>query len=165
MPYLGDVRLRVVPGRSSSITIQESPTGDIVWLQLRKSAGIKAMLRAAKSEYRAGVLVVIDGLEQLSWMRRKRLIFQSYWYGMRLLVTAHSKENWIPTLLHTDVNFHQAKALLTGLIPTRTRMPTDEQLAGLLHKHDGNMREVLMDLYDDFQSRTTQRQEPMPERL
>jgi hypothetical protein len=69
-----------------------------------------------------------------------------------LLVTAH-RDLGLPTLYETRLDLAGARAVLGHLLRGhRVTGPSDEALRALLTKHGGNLREVLFDLYDQYEA-------------
>jgi len=86
-------------------------------------------------------VILFDGAEQLGWLARLR--FQRRARGAAgLLVTCH-RPGLLPTLLTTSTT----PELLSGIVEEilGTRLP---EVSSLFEKHDGNLREVLRELYD-----------------
>jgi hypothetical protein len=77
--------------------------------------------------------------------------------GAGLLVTSH-RPTWLPTLTETEADPILAQQLLDQLLTShsresaeRERLLDTERLRTLLDKHDGNLREVFMELYDELE--------------
>jgi hypothetical protein len=101
-------------------------------------------------------IAVIDGYEQLSrwgrfWLRR-----QCRRGGHGLLVTAHRPAG-LPELLCTGVTLETAWRVLTHLLPDAKGLITAAGLDARLTVWAGNLREVLFELYDLYE---TQRRLP-----
>lgn len=90
-------------------------------------------------------LVTVDGAEQLSWWRWRRLLRSSRRAGA-LLVTCH-RPCRLPTLhAHTT-----SPELLRNLVAELLESGGDDlpvELDELFRRHDGNIRECLRSLYD-----------------
>lgn len=97
---------------------------------------------------RRGV-VVIDGFERLS--RLARFFFVRLARGMRtgLLVTCH-RDCGLPTIWRTQMDLSLAEQIVARLIRdgSERRCLARYDLAARLAAHQGNLREVLFDLYD-----------------
>ena len=94
-------------------------------------------------------LVIIDGFEQLNWWNR---LWLQQICGKRragLLVTAHTDVG-LPTLEETTVCLKTAKTIVAHLSTGQCPV-ADDLLADYLRKHNGNMREVLFGLYDQYE--------------
>lgn len=95
-------------------------------------------------------VVVVDGYEQLSrwnrWQLRRRLKN----IGVGLLVTSH-KQVSLPVLFRTATDVTLAEEIVGKLIGDGTIEAGDVRAA--FHRHGGNLRETLFDLYDIFEQR------------
>ena len=89
-----------------------------------------------------GTLLVIDGYEQLGWWTRRRVRK----HCRRLLVTTHRGQG-LPDLYRTAVMVELAGAIVRGLLAEEV-----PDLARRLGHHRGNLREVLFELYDRYES-------------
>jgi hypothetical protein len=99
---------------------------------------------------RDGVLLVVDGYEQLSWWMRKRIERQCRKWDRGLLVTAH-KNLGLPTLSCTNVTPAMASMLIDRLLQQNGRTLIEKlDLSRRLDRHRGNLRELFFELYDDF---------------
>ena len=100
-------------------------------------------------------IIVVDGYEQLSRFCRYRLHAFCQKHRLGLIVTSHTSVH-LPDLFHTDVTLELAQRIVAGLLgklwagecpPTIT----PEVIADRLTHHQGNLREVLMDLYSLYE--------------
>jgi hypothetical protein len=94
-------------------------------------------------------VAVIDGYEQLGWLARYRLRSLCGRRGHGLLVTAHRPVG-LPVLLGTDVSAAVARRVIAGL-RQGAEPPSEAELAARLRDRGGNFREVLFELYDEFE--------------
>lgn len=129
------------------------PKRGIVWLKLRGRAPSARLLNDQRSAWcHPNSLLVVDGYEQLSMLARARLIFSTGRNSVGLLLTSH-RRTFLPTLVKTKVDATLAKQLLDRVLPDemliRERIMNESRLGELLEKHDGNLREVFMELYDE----------------
>jgi len=101
---------------------------------------------------RRGVLVVLDSAEEVGWLRwlSFRLLLRRRQSG--LLVTSHRRLG-LPTLFQTRMNAALAGAIVARL-DASISMPQHE-LDAMLARHQQNLREVLFELFDRHESRTT----------
>lgn len=102
--------------------------------------GFEADLEAG----RAGRLIVVDGVERLSWLQRTLL--RSFCIGqkMGLIVTTHRRLRGLPVICETSVDRGRFERILEHLgVPQG--IADFERLAGVYHQ---NCREMLFDLYD-----------------
>jgi hypothetical protein len=97
-------------------------------------------------------VLVVDGYEQLGLWHRLRLKRFCRRRGLGLLVTAHAPVG-LPDLFHTAVNLEMAQQIVEQLQRGHPPQVTAEDVATRFSRHDGNMREVLFDLYDLYQLR------------
>ncbi|MDO4557810.1 MAG: hypothetical protein Q4C47_02465 [Planctomycetia bacterium] len=111
----------------------------------------------AKLDLSAGTILVVDGFEQLSWWNRQtlfRICRQKEW---GILVTAHTPTG-LPTLYETTMSpalgMHVILELLdcVGATDDTAPPPVPPRTLDVLRKHDGNLRETLFDLYDDYEA-------------
>ncbi len=91
-----------------------------------------------------GSILILDGFEQLPFWRRFRILQSTLWHKIGLLTTSHVSFG-LPTLLETSVDLETAK----NLVRTLTGSEPSQNLESLLEKHNGNLREVFFDLYDE----------------
>lgn len=135
--------------RGSVVT--ESEDGRLVWLTLRRGSHSKF----SRQHWRPGRILVLDGFEQLRFAARLWVTFQTRARRMGLLVTSHRK-TVLPTLIETDVSEETLRAVLhetlqwSGGGPAFELQCDDARLGDLIEKHHGNVREILMQLYDEF---------------
>ncbi len=104
-------------------------------------------------------VLIIDGFEQVSWLRRRTFVRQSHQIGWGLMASTHH-DLGLPTLWETDVTRETACRIVDALIhidnPPSTKIMDDEftvppaLIVELLDQHRGDMREVLFSLYDWF---------------
>jgi hypothetical protein len=94
-------------------------------------------------------VLVIDGYEQLGWLRRWRVRRWCRRRGGGLLVTAH-RPTGLPTLWRTDVSPDLAGRVIRRLRPG-VPAPPESELARRLQVWRGNFREVLFEMYDEHE--------------
>jgi hypothetical protein len=151
VPRIGDVIFRrdaegnVVDNRSSGVSGKERCPA--VWLQLRKTVPESTAIPWDK--LRRGRLLVLDGYEQLSLWRRAALIAGTGLRSVKLLVTSH-RRTVLPTLCELSITPRVALKIVSQLTTGRGDFEpiSDMVVQQCLQEHGGNMREVLMDLYD-----------------
>jgi hypothetical protein len=111
------------------------------------------LLRPAPSRSR---IAVIDGYEQLSRWQRWRLWRLCRRRGHGLLATAHTPVG-LPVLLRLRVTPETAgrvvEQLLRAVPEAAALQPGTAELAARLGRQSGNLREVLFELYDDYERR------------
>lgn len=108
-------------------------------------------------------IVVVDGYEQLSLPSRLHLSWHCRCGGLGLLITTHRRVR-LPLLLETRMDADLAYQLVRDLLDNKADLVGPEEIARRLDQHDGNLREVLFDLYDVYeQGRLTRRNRiPLP---
>lgn len=113
-----------------------------------------AMARGAQRAWNSQTQVVIDGYEQLDWLRRRRLKRSCRSRGAGLLVTAHDPIG-LPHLWRTETSLELAQTLVARLLPPDyTPCITMEDVSCAFAAHRGNLREMLLSLYDVFEDRS-----------
>ncbi|MCE5268958.1 MAG: hypothetical protein LLG00_13855 [Planctomycetaceae bacterium] len=97
-------------------------------------------------------ILVIDGYEQLRRLTRWRLRRLCHRRGWGLLVTAHVSVG-LPAVFQTSTTPALTRRIVDMLLPGMPRPFTDEELVLCFARHRGDVREMLFDLYDLFESR------------
>jgi hypothetical protein len=100
----------------------------------------------------SGSVVIVDGYEQLSWWNRLRLRRVSQRRGLGLLVTSHAPTA-LPLLFRTATSLGLAQAIVQSLLAGRPELITPERLAQRFESRQGDLRELLFDLYDLYEER------------
>ncbi len=95
-------------------------------------------------------LIVVDGYEQLCRTSRWRLKRFCRLESLGLLVTTHYSVG-LPELCRTEVSPELACRVIAWLVGDRPWGVPDERVAEIFHRHAGNLREVLFELYDWFE--------------
>ncbi len=158
VPHLGTVVFRRrVASAAAEPTVDVSANvpgsaGGVVWLALRRGASPWRHVVASQSCWGPGRLLIIDGFEQLSaggrwwcrWATRNR--------RTGLLVTSH-QDVGLPRLITTASSPAIARRVVQAAYAKHGGRPpeilSDERhLTALLTQQGGNLREVLMSLYD-----------------
>jgi hypothetical protein len=112
---------------------------------LRLSASDRGVPWPALGAPGASDAVLVDGAEQLSPLSWLRLRARTRAAAV-LVITTHR-----PGRLRAVHRTQTSLALLTGLVDELLRggpAPASEALAALFRRHEGNLREALLDLYD-----------------
>ena len=108
-------------------------------------------INATKQEigsWSESTLVVIDGFEQLSWLRRRQLIKKANQGRFRLLVTTH-RDLGLPLAFRTRIDRELVCQIVRQLQGVNSDRYIDNQdIDSAIEKHPQNMREILFDLYD-----------------
>jgi len=177
VPQLGQVVFRrTATGEITEAThagpqSQAPPTGSVVhcpiiWLTLRRGS-----IQLFRNRWRSGVLLVIDGFEQLSRCNRLLVLYQTWLRKTGLLVTSHQPVG-LPALVKTEVTLRQLKQIIQLAVsqksPSQQSPPidckvhlfSDNHLRQLLDEHRGNAREIMMTLYDEVTAESCPRNSP-----
>jgi energy-coupling factor transporter ATP-binding protein EcfA2 len=159
VPRLGNgiVRIDVNGQTTSDIKLDPQNPRLIWWFTLRRGSVVMARFDAFWKQTEFGGVLVIDGGEQLSWWRRRQL---SRWARRRrcgLLVTSHTDLS-LNTLLRTQVTPQLAKEVVRqafrqasgeAVLPGKIE---EIDWESWLNRRQGNLRECLMDLYDQVET-------------
>ena len=97
--------------------------------------------------------VIVDGYEQLGVWMRLRLHTQCRLRKSGLLVTTHARVRSLPVLYETRTTLELAKQLATLLIAedeSGLLADLECELNSGLYKHNGNLRETFLHLYDVY---------------
>jgi hypothetical protein len=130
--------------------------GEVVVVRLHQAfrqlpADIKVgVQRAAAADGRR--LILIDGFEQLSLWDRLSLMRACRRHGHGLLVSAHHRLMGLPVVYRTQATHHTAWQVVRYLIRDRECPLTSEDITDRLKARLGNVREMLFDLYDWYES-------------
>ena len=90
-------------------------------------------------------VVLFDGCEQLGPIAWQRFRWQTRRAG-GLVITTH-RPGRLPTLWNCETNPELLTDLVGQLLDQETALPA-EQLRNLYHKHHGNLRNAIRELYD-----------------
>ncbi len=128
----------------------------IVWLRLRGLWPSVELVRSTKKLWaRKDTLLVIDGYEQLPRLVRGYVLSATRRFSRGLLITSH-RPTALSTLYETQSSASLVHELLNRLLPEdlprRNEYLELERLEQLLFKHDRNVREVFMELYDAIEA-------------
>jgi hypothetical protein len=97
-------------------------------------------------------VVVVDGYEQLAPWNRLRLTRFCRRFGIGLLVTTH-RDMKLPDLLTLDASLAVAQQVVERLQAAFPRRITPEDVERRFAAQQGNLREMLFDLYDLYEQR------------
>ncbi len=110
--------------------------------------------RSEASTWDSDTQVVVDGFEQLNWFSRIWLRRACRNGRAGLLVTAHESVG-LPTLWTTSTSAHMACRIVAGLLAeSRNVGITEKDIHDLFQENRGDVRELLMALYDLYEQRT-----------
>jgi hypothetical protein len=107
---------------------------------------------ARSSTVDAATIVIVDGFEQLSRWNRWRLKRLCRRRGWGLIVSSHGDAG-LPHLMHTTVEIERAAAIVGRLLGAEQGLIGGDEIAQCLARHRGDMREMLMELYDLYEER------------
>jgi hypothetical protein len=112
-----------------------------------------------------GSVVVVDGAEQLSWLRRRGLISKATKpkatkQGAGLLLTTHT-DLGLPTLCELVPRERDAVAIARHLDPQR--VVSDDDVRAAFARRNGDLRETLFDLFDLYRAKTLRSSRVGPE--
>jgi hypothetical protein len=121
--------------------------------------GRRCLLPEARAALKAlsggAAVVVLDGFEQLSRLSRLGLRRHCRQRGQGLLVTAHHSVGF-PELFRTNVTLKTARKVVNHLLADAKGVVAGMDVAGRLPAREGNLREVLFELYDLYESQRRQ---------
>ena len=150
--FQGNMRASTPPVTDQPNVIESRNCGAIAWVGLRGRRSIR-VLQAGLKRLSAGDLLVVDGFEQLSTFQRMRVRWLTRRSRLGLLVTCH-RDLGLPCLHQTRVSPQLALAVVSevcSLVGETTKLEQSLVLE-LLGSERGNLREVMMRLYDEFES-------------
>ncbi|QDU31257.1 hypothetical protein ETAA8_64100 [Anatilimnocola aggregata] len=98
-------------------------------------------------------LVIVDGYEQLSFWQRLLLRARCLQRGAGLLVTAHQPVS-LPAIFTTQPTFELALRIVQQLLPDSDDQITPADVAEAYAAQRGDLREMLLSLYDVFRQRS-----------
>lgn len=111
--------------------------------------------RDSTASWKPATQIVVDGGEQLGWLRRTWLKWHCRRRGAGLLVTAH-RDFGLPQLWRTETTTELAQRVVARLLgESNAGWIGGEQVERLFAEHRGNLREVLFALYDLYEQRRT----------
>lgn len=96
-------------------------------------------------------ILVVDGAEQLSWLRRRGLISRAAKNGAGLLITTHT-DLGLPTLCELVPREGDAVAIARHLDPQG--IVSDDDVRAAFARRKGDLRETLFDLFDLYRAKT-----------
>lgn len=98
-------------------------------------------------------IIIVDGFEQLSFLARLQLILFTSWRKCGLLITSHRRKFGLPILWQTKSSLKLTAQIVETILQKNNRVAQHSQdlLETLWKKHNGNVRLVLMSLYDFYE--------------
>ncbi len=100
-------------------------------------------------------LLALDGAEQLGPLAWRWVRVRTRLAGCGLLVTSHH-DLGLPLLHETRMDPALALRVLHALLQDRQAPPSEAEIARLLARHGGNMRDLLLTLYEQAAGVTSQ---------
>ena len=97
-------------------------------------------------------LFVVDGFERLNWLHRMSLERTCSGKRSGLLLTTHRVVRGLPVVERTDTSWSTFKRIVDTL--AKGQLP-DKTVRKAFERHQPDIREALMQLYDDFESQTS----------
>jgi hypothetical protein len=97
-------------------------------------------------------LLMLDGFEQLSFRQRRRLQRRCQAHRLGLLVSTHRRLLGLPVVYQTRATPDSAWRVIRHLLREAECPLTQEDIATRLAAHAGNLRELLFELYDWYES-------------
>jgi len=101
-------------------------------------------------------VVIIDGYEQFSVYSRLWLWWKRRQFGFGFLITAHRPIFGWPVLYETAPNRETYKRILQTLLKNEVEMDS-QMLDSLFTKHQGNLREIFLELYDQWEENSSRK--------
>ncbi len=111
-----------------------------------------AAVMAGSKKWDNTTLLVLDGIEQLSWWWRRRVRAECRRRGAGLLVTTHEPLD-LPLLFRTQPSEPLAQQIVAQLIADHPSPVRPAEVTAAYKASSGNLREMLFALYDVHQSR------------
>ncbi len=145
-------------GKSTLIAALADPlkrAGRRTWT-IRLRDGQRGLPRGwASAAERAGAnMIVIDGYEQLSRWSRWLIAVRCRRHDWAVLVTAH-RDVGFPTIFCTRASVEVAQAVVARLVPSGDETISRQTVTERFLAADGDVREMLFALYDEYELRGT----------
>ena len=99
-----------------------------------------------------GTILIVDGYEQLAVCSRFLLRRFCRRHGLGLVVTAHRSVGF-PDLARTTTSLELARQIVRQLLRARRWPLGPEEINDRFSRHEGDLREVLFELYDLYEQR------------
>ena len=131
---------------------------DVIHLRLHESEHALPKDFFASNYWTKSTQLVVDGYEQLGWLSKRKVKRHCRQQGCGLLVSSHADVG-LPTIFETKPSADLAQWLTRELLEQHGNADLCEhgpfaasKIAELAKKHGGNVREVLFELYDLYES-------------
>jgi hypothetical protein len=123
----------------------------VVHLQFRIGEHRLARDWASGAADSSRVIVVVDGVEQLGWLARRRIKRNCRRRGWGLVATAHTSLG-LPALYRTEFDFPRFERVVRHLLADEDWTVDSGQLRQIHVRFADDMREMLFCLYDLYES-------------
>ena len=100
----------------------------------------------------AKMVLVLDGVERLSWFQRLALIKSCQRKRIGLLITSHRPVWGVRILAELKPDFSRFESVFQTLTSGCEFKLSSERLREIFADNNGNMREALMSCYDEFEA-------------
>ncbi len=97
-------------------------------------------------------LIAVDGYEQLSPRSRRQVRRFCRRHRIGLVVTAH-RSMGIPDLIRCVASLEQVRQIVRSLLARQPSLISDDDIRASFNRHEGNVREVLFEMYDLYETR------------
>ena len=133
---------------------------------IRKTIGSRGGVRLARSSMSGDFLtsdsspamgfnktiLVLDGVERLSWFQRLALLKSCQRKRIGLLITSHRRIWGVPILVELDPDLSRFESVFKTLTTDNDFQLSSARLNEIFCDNEGNMREALMTCYDEFEA-------------
>ena len=126
---------------------------------IRKTIGPRRTIRTGKQiaecqtqTPHSKTILVLDGVELLSWLQRLALIKTCQRKRIGLLATSHRSVWGLPTLVSIKPDRSQLEAIVHQITRDCDFQISTDRLDELYTNNNGNIREALMSCYDEFEA-------------
>ena len=119
----------------------------VILVRLRSRQRTAPACLIAGNQWSVATQVVVDGYEQLGRLRRGRLRAAVRRAGAGLLATAHTPVG-LPDLAETGTDLQTVLQIVGELTASQAATVGRTDVVARFHARQGNVREILFDLYD-----------------
>ncbi|MDO5554778.1 MAG: hypothetical protein Q4G68_13550 [Planctomycetia bacterium] len=98
-----------------------------------------------------GGCIFLDGFEQLAYIQRLHFRTWCRAAGVGYLISTHRAALGIPVLFRTVPSFRITRRVVDYLLDDSCFSVSEDGLVALFRRHQGNIRNVLFDLYDRYE--------------
>jgi hypothetical protein len=104
-----------------------------------------------RTDLDARLVIIVDGYEQLAFLERAKLRWRCWRRGTGLLITTHAAAFRFPKLLTLRPCHGLAASLFNRLMSGFQPLVAEHAAVASFSRHNGNLREVWFDLYDQYE--------------